>query len=62
LQVLVAERLPEALGEGGADRVGVPLAIELSQQEVFLFAQMIIGSRARVFDHVRTLITERPED
>ena len=43
LQLLVAQRLAEALREGGPNRLGVPLAIELRQQEVFLVAEMVFG-------------------
>src|SRR5262249_13634294 len=57
-----AERLAEALRKGGANCFRVALSIELHQEEILFVPEMIIRSRARVLDHVGTVLAERADD
>jgi hypothetical protein len=62
VQLLFTERLAEAGGEGGADGLPVSLAVQLSEQEMLLLAQVVVGTRTRVLDDVLSLIAERTQD
>src|SRR5262249_60468631 len=61
VEFVFGERLTETLRVGGADGLGGPLAVQLSQQEVLSLAEVEEGAGARVLDHVLTPVAERSD-
>ena len=62
VQFFRGQRLSEATGERRAKHLGALAAVQLGQQEMFLFPDLEIRARTGVLDHVPARFSSRSDD